>query len=231
MNHTIIASIASIPTREKYLEITINSIIDNVDILHVFLNGYEIVPSFLIHSKIQLYSSDNFGDMADIGKFYPLTKAKGYLFTLDDDLEYPVNYVERMIDKIKYYKYKNFICVHGNLLPSKKLFSYYKEKKGIHFAKELQRDLAVDIPGTGTLAFHSSLYAVDLDHFPSPFMTDIWLYKIAKERNIPVIAISRKHMWIKPLIREISDDSIYARYHMNDAVPTNLINQITCGEL
>ncbi len=63
--------------------------------------------------------------------------------------------MQKIIDKIDCYNRKSFICVHANRLPQYKLSSYYQDKIGIHFEKALEKDIPVDIPGTGTLGFHT----------------------------------------------------------------------------
>lgn len=231
MNELIIASIASMPTRKNILKRCIESILPQVDLLNIYLNGYEVVPEFLIDKKIKIYDSIQYGDKADVGKFFPLylQKYKGYIFTLDDDLLYPSNYVDVMVHKIEKYKRKNFICVHGNILPKNRLTSYYREKIGVHYAKKLSSDTYVDVPGTGTLAFHSQLYPVDINDFSKPFMTDIWLYNIANKNHIPIVSIEREDFWLRSLLQTPDKDSIYARFSDDDSFVTNIVNSITYG--
>lgn len=228
MNDLTIASIASIQQRESTLKKTLETIIDQFDIVNVYLNGYKNTPTFLQHKKIKIFDSANYKNIGDSGKFFPLQDCTGYLFTLDDDLSYPSNYVDTIVTKIQQYQHNAFICVHGNKLPKNtKLTSYYQDKQGIHFAKSLEQDLEVDIPGTGTLAFHSSLHQVNMKDFPLPNMSDIWLYKIASEKKIPVVAIKRKNLWITPLITGEDQHSIYNKTHKNDRRVTQIINEIT----
>lgn len=224
LKEPMIASVASIPEREIFLQKTIDSIIDQVDILNVYLNSYKKIPHFLFKKKIRYFLSNGRGDFGDAGKFFPLQYYSGFLFTLDDDLYYPSDYISTMIDKVNFYKKTSFICVHGNLLPQNKINSYYKDKTGIHFSKSIVVDQKVDIPGTGTLAFHSSLYSVKMEDFSIPNMSDIWLFKVAQERNIPVISIERKNMWIKSLIIGNDEHSIYSKFSKDDSLVTKIIN-------
>jgi len=228
MKEKIIASLASIPQRIDALEKVINSIIDQFDIVNVYLNGYLKVPHFLYHNKIQIFASDVYGNIGDIGKFFPLQDCSGYLFTLDDDLLYPADYAKIMISKICQYNHSAFVCVHANTLPKNLiLHSYYKDKKMTLFSKKRWQDMKVNIPGTGTLAFHSSLYKVNMEDFPLPNMTDIWLYKISKERNIPVICIKRKRRWITSLIHGEDQYSISGRTRNQDEQITQIVNKIS----
>lgn len=226
MNSAVIGSLATIPSRIDLLSKVVISIIDQLDILNIYLNNYPAVPDFLNHKKIRCYTSQKYGDRADTGKFFPLQFYDGYLFTLDDDLVYPDNYVSSLREKVRLYNHKAFICVHGNILPNTPLESYYKQKKGLHYMRELLIDKQVDIPGTGTMAFHSDIYKVNLDDFLIPCLTDIWVFGIAKKLNIPVISVERGNNWIKPLIIKKDPHSIYEKFNGNDNLPTKIINLI-----
>ncbi|WP_422824221.1 glycosyltransferase [Xenorhabdus thailandensis] len=50
----------------------------------------------------------------------------GYLFTLDDDLIYPPDYIEKLIEKIEKYERNVFICVHGNIIDRIQFFHIIK---------------------------------------------------------------------------------------------------------
>tara|TARA_R110000868_G_scaffold396846_2_gene669210 strand:- start:8350 stop:9048 length:699 start_codon:yes stop_codon:yes gene_type:complete len=219
----ITASMASIPTRAESLQSAVDSLVNQVDELVIYLNDWLEIPGFLKNRKIRILKGDNLGDT---GKFYGVQSVDGFVFTVDDDLIYPVNSVEEMIEKIDQYDRLAFVCVHGNLIPKEPIKSYYGEKKGVHFSKELKADTRVDVPGTGTLAYHSSLYRADISDFERKNMTDIWLYKIAKCQNIPVISIARQDQWIKLYSPACLSESIYQASHKDDWYQTSVINQI-----
>jgi len=221
----ITAKIASIPERVHQLERTIGLFLEQVDIIEVYLNNYDNVPAFLQHENVHIFTSQEFGDRGDIGKFYQIEKASGYIFTLDDDLIYPTDYVTKLVDKIDIYNRSAFICAHANILPKRKISSYYKDKQGIHFAKQLAKDTPADIPGTGTLAFHSDNIKLNQTIFLTPNMSDIWLAIYAKQNNIPIISVSRSNLWIKQATGNAFEKSIYNAYNGNDGYQTNLVNK------
>lgn len=171
----ITVKIASIPERIFQLEATIESFLNKVDSVQVYLNNYSSIPSFLNHKKVCVFTSQEYGDIGDIGKFCQIEQQNGYILTIDDDLIYPPDYVDFMIRKIDFYQREVLICVHGNILPKQKLYSYYKDKQGVHFEKKLEQDIRVDVPGTGTLGFHAENIRISQQIFLSSNMTDIWL--------------------------------------------------------
>lgn len=222
----ITAKIASMPERISQLEITVKLFLKHVDKLEVYLNNYLSVPSFLRDLKIQIFTSQDSGDKGDIGKFYQIDSTVGYVLTLDDDLIYPENYVDKIIEKIDHYQKKAFICVHANLLPKHKLSSYYQDKVGVHFERKLERDTQVDIPGTGTLGFHTDSIKLSQSIFLVPNMTDIWLAVFAQENKIPIISIERHDNWLLQARGKEFNRSIYQSSFKNDTFQTELLNNI-----
>lgn len=225
----IVASLASISSRIDSLSSTVDSIIKQVDKLHIYLNNYTYVPKFLEHEKIIIYRSQNYRDLADIGKFYPLfiNNMNCYFFSIDDDIIYPPNYVKRMLDKYKSYHEECVITIHGNNIPNIRLESYYNQKKCIHYIRNLGQDTKVDIAGTGTVLFKSSLLPTSINDFPQPLMADIWFYNLTKKYNIDVYAIARPKGWLQAFKNvTVRKDAISFDFKEIDKQVTKTLNKI-----
>lgn len=78
----ITVKIASIPERISQLEATIQSFLKKIDNIQVYLNNYSSIPSFLNHKKICVFTSQEYGDIGDIGKFYQIEQQNGYILTV-----------------------------------------------------------------------------------------------------------------------------------------------------
>lgn len=222
----ITVKIASIPERISQLEATIESFLKKVDSIQVYLNNYTSIPSFLNHKKICVFTSQEYGDIGDIGKFYQIEQQNGYILTVDDDLIYPPDYVDSMVRKIDFYQRKALICVHGNILPKQKMTSYYKDKQGVHFEKELESDIKVDVPGTGTLGFHTEKIKISQQIFLSPNMSDIWLAVHAKKNDISIISLERANDWVIQARGEAFQRSIYQTSFQKDTYQTLVVNNL-----
>jgi predicted DNA-binding protein YlxM (UPF0122 family) len=204
----IIVGIASLPDRVNCLEQTIYSLYDQVDKIIVGLNNYEEIPSFLEMNKIESYILDN--SLGDAAKFLKIDQfINDYYFACDDDMIYPENYCQLMVEKIQ--KYKSIIGLHGvNIL--KPVTSYYKNRKVYHVFNELNEDIEVDLVATSSCAFKTSDIKVSLSDFPIPNMADIWLADLAKKQNVKSIAIKREKSWLK-YCEEMEDKwTIYDEY-------------------
>jgi glycosyltransferase involved in cell wall biosynthesis len=187
----ITATIATIPDRLDTLVMTINSILPQVDELRIYLNDFPKIPPFLIHPKIKLQQSDISGSLADNGKFF-WEDIEGYHFPLDDDILYPHNYVEVMINMIKKYHYSSIIGVHGIIINQNSRTVYI-------FSEKLDADKFVNILGTGTMAYHTSTFRLDLHRVNEKGMIDIFVGIQAMEKKVPLIAIERPENWLADL--------------------------------
>ena len=192
----VFLGVASIPERKGLLEKTLESIIDQVDHIFVHLNHYRTVPAFLHNPKISITRSQKIGDLRDTGKFFSLDRvpSNSIFFSIDDDIIYPPDYVEKMCETLANSDYQCVVGVHGVVYP-RKTTSFF-DRISFHFMRELPCDLPVSLLGTGTIAFPVSLLRPDMNHFPTHGMADIHFAKLAKLKGIPLIARSRQDNWL-----------------------------------
>jgi hypothetical protein len=113
----IIAGMATMPDRLPYLEKVVETIRPQVDVLRVYLNNFEEVPGFLMSEEACL-SQDAKGDLGDAGKFYWIDDQEGvgysHYLTIDDDIGYPDDYVERLAWEFDARQGKAVVGVHGS---------------------------------------------------------------------------------------------------------------------
>jgi hypothetical protein len=202
----ITASLATIPGRS--VQKTIDSLKKQVDQLFVCYNQTDV-------------SNVNFGDAA---KFIPLQGLNGYLFTCDDDLIYPPDYIERMIEGIEKYDRKKIVTMHGRILPRRELKSYYKERlEGFRCLGLVENDVIVDSGGTGVMGWHSSLLTFDIKEFKAANMADIWVAKIAKEKGIKIVCLKHSDGWIR-YVPPPDGTTIWEKKYNNDENETEIFN-------
>ena len=220
----IVASMASIPSRSKNLPAVVYSILPQVDKLHVFLNGYGDVPPILNNPKIVVARSQDHGDLSDAGKFFWCEEIEGYHFTIDDDIIYPRDYVQTMIIKLNKYNNRAIVCVHGTLFQSPLPKSWVRSRGGFHFMKSLEKDRRVNVPGTATVAYHSSAIELTMKCFPPKNIADLFLAIAAKEQIVPIYAIAREAKWLNE-IQDSSNNSIYDQALQNDEEQSKILSR------
>jgi hypothetical protein len=221
----IICGIATIKGREGALKETIHSIINQVDKIIVYQNGYSEIFNFLKSNKIEVYSSLNTGiDMGDAGKFYKLSEYKNdYYFSIDDDLVYPSDYVKKSLDVLKKYKNEIIVTYHGRTL-IENAKSYYRDAKVKYKClDDVSNYDFVHFGGTGVMAFHTSFVKVQFNYFKHPNMADIWVGLFARENNIPILVIPHSANWIKYSNKFDANDTIYNNHVGNSIIQDSLI--------
>lgn len=221
----IICGVATVKDREEALKDTVLSIINQVDKLIVYQNGYKEIFDFLNNEKIEVYSSIDTGvDMGDAGKFYKVQEYdNSYYLSIDDDLIYPSDYVSNIINNLNKYNNDVIISHHGRTLkPDAK--SYYNDAiiklKCLNLVNNYQE---VQFGGTGVMGFHTNKIKLNFNMFKEPNMADIWVGLYAIENKIPIIVAPHNEGWIKHSDKFDLNTTIYALESKFGVKQNNLI--------
>lgn len=217
-----IVGMASLPDRLDCVEQVIHSLYDQVDKLVLGLNNYTEIPSFLKLKKIEAYLLDN--SLGDAAKFYKVDEYKNdYYFACDDDIIYPNNYCEVLIEKSK--QHNAIVGVHGVQL-IKPVSSYYKNRKVFHCLHPLENDIQVDLLGSGACLIDTSLLNISVNDFKIPNMADIWLGDLCNTQNVKSVVIQRGDKWLK-YCSEMDDKwTIYDEFkNKKDDIQTNIVSK------
>ncbi len=116
------ANMATQPARIETALKTIDSIIDQVDVVRLYLNNFIDVPREFMHEKIEIHIGK---DLRSSGKCFWALNENEYYFTIDDDLIYPPTYVEDMLKKLNTYDDDIVLSLHGKVLKPKFHGKYY----------------------------------------------------------------------------------------------------------
>jgi|SRR6056297_250013 len=210
-----ICGIASLPEREKNLEATINSLYNQFDSINIALNGYERIPSFLRYdSKFNVVLSSNNGGAKM--KFFFVDGCHDYYFSCDDDLIYPQDYVDRMIDKIQQYNNKIIVTAHGgNIQPD---MSVKVKGGGRRFNQPLAKDQFIMYGGTGVMSFYQPYARLSFRDFYYDNMVDVNMYYKTQDKKMPVLLINKPENWIK------YQDSVLPLFSINKQKKTDFLS-------
>ena len=105
----ITAQLASIPSRENSLKLTVESLRNQVDKILVALNGYDHIPEFLNNGEFVMLDNSR----GDAAKFFDVEYLQDYIFTCDDDIIYPRLFIETILDSYKKQN-KDIITLYRN---------------------------------------------------------------------------------------------------------------------
>lgn len=220
----ISACMASYPARRERLKVVVDAVLPQVDHLYIYLNEYAEaeVPQFLRHSRITFRVGGE--NLRDNGKFQFMRDVRpGYVCTIDDDLEYPDDYVQTLIRKIEFYERRAVVGLHGTIY-GKPLRSFFKGRVLLHFEEGVERDTVVNQLGTGTVAFHTSTIKPDSSWFKDSGMADVWFAVEAKKRGVPLISIERPEEWLIP--QGVEETTLFREFRNNDRVQTRAIKAV-----
>lgn len=204
LSEKVCVSLCSIPSRVNFLETTLKSLEKQVDLIFLYLDKYDSVPQFILdNKKISIKrSQDEDIDYRDNAKFLAFNelKEKGqdfYYFTCDDDIEYPHDYVHTMIRALKHFDNKVIAGVHGVIVEEKPV-KYFKRRFTYNFELDsLQNFRLVNNLGTGTVAFHSTVFSkIDPRIWSRGGMVDIFFSIECLKKSIPMVCIPRHADWL-----------------------------------
>lgn len=194
----IVGMMATFPARAETLGQVVNSIAEQLDILYVYLNDYETVPDILCSQPNirPLLSSDYDGDLSATGKIFPLQFCRNCLvFTLDDDIVYPADYVSRMAGLLAKLEYDAAVTVHGSIFDADAQW-YFERTRVFPFKRKLAEHRFVALPGSGTFAFHQSSLPIRYQDFSREPMVDLQFAISCRRHVLPIVAIARKQGWL-----------------------------------
>jgi hypothetical protein len=220
----VVAGLATMPSRIDVLRESFNSIYWQVDEVHVYLNNFKSVPGFLRRPRVTIYRSQDYEDYKDVGKFFALKHlTEGILFTVDDDILYPPDYISRMLSYLAATNFEAVVGVHGFQLP--RFPKSFFDRRLFHFRRGLEDVAFASVLGTGTTAFNVNELGLSFEDFPTYGMADIHFAKFLKEKNVPALIIPRSAEWLKPLVPsndENESESLFDQTAQN-AAPHNTI--------
>ena len=221
----VIAGMATMPSRLESFEFALNSILPQIDHLFLFLDRFE-TPYISGDPKVTVLTSDAFGDLRANGKLMGLnmTGPSGYYFCVDDDIIYPSDYVQRMLQFLNSNGNNIVAANHAStLLPD--FNNYLTDRAILHRSQALARASRVHVAGTCTAAFHTGILQFDVRGWHTTNMVDLNFALECKNRSIPIVSMPREDGWIK-CISEHQPDSIFAALKKDDAVQTQLARQL-----
>ena len=201
----VTAYMATFPTRELIIAEAVESLLPQVDKLVIWVNGEMELPQACYHEKVELYwGKDVLGfDIGCAGKFAFAFEWEGYIFTVDDDIVYAPDYVEKSIAKIEEYNRECIFSYHGRItkLPITTYRSSKDMVKNCSFQQDVGKDTECHIIGTGVTFFHADTIfpKYDIMEMKHTNVSDIHFAQSMDMRGIRTIVAEHQRGWLKAL--------------------------------
>ena len=226
----ISVNIATHKPRLPFLKQVIESLLKQntkPDIVNVYFGECEIPEWFKKFKGLQLNAIIG-KDLGASGKFYSSEEqTEGVYITLDDDLIPNPSYIGYMADSAMRYP-NSIVGLHGTIYGNHPIKSYYQdESRTVFYCYDgLDGDKAVDMLGTGAIAFRSALVSKPiLSDFKAKNATDPSLCVKAKKNKIPLICLTRKTGFVQE-IKGSQDSAIWKQLLKGDTKQTKTINSV-----
>lgn len=195
----ITIGMATFQLRQESLALSLNSLLPQCDKINLYLNDDQSkLPSGLPRNhknKIEVFVHPK-GDLKDSGKFYQPPN-EGYFFTVDDDIQYPADYTEKMIGYIESLNRYKIVGVHGCRLRQAPKSIFNDRLRIYHFQRGLAGLRAAHVVGTGTVAYHTDTFYFDWTYCKSHGMADMWFAAKAQKEKVPRCVVPRERFWLK----------------------------------
>lgn len=174
-----VACVATFKGREKALDLMLDSIGEQFDQVYIYSNEIATI------------------DLTDNGKFIGLLLEKEpcYYFTLDDDLIYPSNYAQTMIETIE--RTHSIVSCHGRILKGLDL-NYYNGHEFYSCLGNVKYNGAIDVAGTGVTAFRTDHFnPIHIAFNSNQRMSDLIFSYFAKKEGKLMVMQPHERGWIK----------------------------------
>lgn len=202
-DNSITAAMATYPAREHIYLDAVNSIIDQVDILYIYFNGYDNIPDEILHhakkEKIEYIISPR-STLRASGKFSWIGTIPGFHLTIDDDIIYPNDYVSGLVNEARAIDDENIIVgVHGSIFKKHVKDASKCREKVFNFQDELSSTYPVHMIGSGTALFTpSTSRLINVEELLShPIANDELLAIQAKNIGIGMYCVKRTAQWLR----------------------------------
>jgi hypothetical protein len=217
----IIIGIASIPSRKESLKKVLDSLVGQADEIYLILNYEdEDAPSFLYdYSNVYFVCARNI--KGDAEKFRMIEYVKGYYFSCDDDLIYPLDYIKHTKEWIDFYHC--IVTYHGKLYDGKRPIPSYRRSftTNVRCLNTWIDDCPVHVGGTGVMAFNTDDYRPSMDIFKEKNMADVFIARDAFQKGVKIIALGHNAGFLKYTYPK--DKTIW-QTTSDDRVQTQILN-------
>ena len=214
-----VAQVATYPGRLANLPVMLESVAPQFDEIHVVLN------EFTKRQQQKLPRIDNVHyeippeDLKDTGKFWRTPDQGEYVFLMDDDLTFPPDYVDKLIDFHRRLPTPRAVVgLHGVIYSD--LFEGAPASRFVaKFDKALDKPVLVNQLGTGVLMLPGELMPPFEFMRTSQRFVDVRFARYCHENSIGLVCVPRAAGWVVDQEPEESIFLTYTREHQSEQLP------------
>lgn len=206
----ITAQVASTYGRRVPFQRVIEAILPQVDKIRAMISGYDYdsmagnIPEFLQNDKIEVVFIDN--SLLDGHKLYKAETNEGFTLIVDDDIEYPENFVSTLLDYQN--KLGGIVSIMGANLCPRPIKSYsgmeHEWFRAFSYVKEVREAELIGMCGA---LYHSDEIRIGVNdiHVTN---SDINMSFYCKKKGIKMHVIPHLPDWCADLMLTLPPDSV-----------------------
>ena len=218
--------------RQGHVVMTVKSLLLSPEIgtVSICCNNYtdeqwEFVKNELCDSKVIVYRTNNEKGSNEKLRFIG-TGSNFYVCLADDDLIYPPDYLNKLINGCE--KYNAMVSLHGRIIPKGIIGSYYGQPLEVYRSLgTVVQDVEVDIASNCGSLFKREFYN-DLDKWydfcGSTSRDDIYVNYFAKKNGVRRIVLAHQEGYLKHKEQFSEDNYVFDKHRYSDRVQTEFIN-------
>ena len=150
INRKIVIAMSSFPARKDGMLNVIKILLPQCDKMCLWLNDYDKIPDELKQfdkKKLEVKLAKEYSCLKENGRYTWINKYREwYYLTVDDDINYPPNYVKKIIQNIDKYDQKAIVAYHGTRFINGKEVYY-------PFQRNVPKNIQVHRVGGGVMGF------------------------------------------------------------------------------
>ena len=206
----ITIAMASFPPRRTGLVKVVNQMLPQCTRMCLYLNGYTAIPEELPKDDklVIILAGEGMSnpDLGSQGKMHWIGQFDDYYLTIDDDINYPVDYADYMVKNVDKYEGKAIVGMHGGIFrirmggcfPPR---GFAKDHRTLYpYDTRVARDIPVHILGCGVMACNPKVLGLTREVCCGPIHSgddeDIAIW--AQKNRVALIRLVGQDKWITP---------------------------------
>jgi hypothetical protein len=190
------------PGRLEALRKSVESIINQVDVVRIYWNAFspDRIPEWFVYQQniVNWYGED----YTDNGKFFAMYLIENeYYFTCDGDILYPEEYVYKTLGMMVENDLK-VISYHGRQIVTDHDWEssyYYGGHRIYSYLNEIQDFVPVDIVGTGVCCTDTRFFKPNIARSKHKCMSDLVFSLEAAKKGIDLFVAPHPTGWFEPI--------------------------------
>jgi len=222
--------LATYPARFNTIGRTVRTLLNQSrkpDQIHIWVNESHDPPPLPDDESIVLHMAPN-ENLTDKGKFAAAQLApEGIVILADDDLKYPHDYVETMVNEVNRFNGEVCVGLHGVVFPVgediQTIDDYFSRRRVHLYSRGLSVHLPCHVMGTGTMAFDSRKINFNHETWDHNKMVDLHVGVDCQKMRVPIVTIPRRNQWLRSFEVEESDVSIWQTVKSDTALQKQMV--------